>query len=373
MRRCGGTLYGVSRPTSNDPIVCEEAFWDLLAASSSLLNANGLSVCRARLEASTVTSQSEVRLAGSTSGFRKPGCLSAPHGLTGLDQVQKSCPTGAPIAMYNRINGSYYYQSPPSAEADEQADANSFADAFTNMRLGESGSSGSSSSATRPYSLVSTPPVIEFKDRRSFREAAKAYHGDEIKYIADNPQEYSDFVSARARRTAEVAEDYGTTRDSDDARYFSYQLGNKSVGLLRMEGGDSMTEFDVKRWQQLFPGRTGTTSTVDLQVVHPLVENAGDILLEHQLRMDGERPLLNLRPANPEARARAAKMGFVEVDEDNMVLDPEKSANWIRNSDGEWQRKGTTGRYLSKADDSDGSDSENVESSSRYDYEDDFM
>jgi hypothetical protein len=82
-----------------------------------------------------------------------------------------------------------------------------------------------------------------------------------------------------------------------------------------------MTEFDVKRWQQLFPGRTGTTSTVDLQVVHPFVENAGDILLEHQLRMDGERPLLNLRPANPEARARAAKMGFVEVDEDNMVLD----------------------------------------------------
>jgi hypothetical protein len=140
-----------------------------------------------------------------------------------------------------------------------------------------------------------------------------------------------------------------------------------------MEGGESMTEFDVKRWPQLFPGRTGTTSTVDLQVLHPLVENAGDILLEHQLRMDGERPLLNLRPANPEARARAAKMGFVEVDEDNMVLDPEKSANWIRNSDGGSQRKGTTGRYLSKADDSDGSDDENAVSSSTYDYEDDFM
>ncbi|WP_274617563.1 MULTISPECIES: hypothetical protein [Bradyrhizobium] len=134
-----------------------------------------------------------------------------------------------------------------------------------------------------------------------------------------------------------------------------------------------MKEFDVERWQELFPGRTGTTSTVDLRVVHPLVENAGDILLEHQLRVDGERPLLNLRPANPEARARAAKMGFVEVDADNMVLDPEKSANWIRNSDGEWQRKGTTARYLSKADDSEGSDNENAESSSTYDYEDDFM
>ncbi|MCC8939592.1 Effector protein NopP [Bradyrhizobium sp. Arg62] len=194
-----------------------------------------------------------------------------------------------------------------------------------------------------------------------------------MRYIADNPQDYSDFVSAKAARTAEVAEDYGTTRDSDNARYFSYQLGNKSVGLLRMEGGDSMTEFDVKKWRKLFPGRTGTTSTVDLQVVHPLVENAGDILLEHQLRMDGERPLLNLRPANPEARARAATMGFVEVDADNMVLDPEKSGKWVRNIDGEWQRKGTAARYLSKADDSDGSDNEVAESSSAYDYEDDFM
>ncbi|MCP3413428.1 Effector protein NopP [Bradyrhizobium brasilense] len=275
--------------------------------------------------------------------------------------------------MYNRINGSSYYQSSRFAEDDEQTDASSFADAFANMRLTESTSSGGSSSATRPYSLVSDPPIIEFKDRHSFREAAKTYHSDEIKYIADNPQEYSKFVSDKAKRTVEVAKDYGTTRDSDDARYFSYQLGNKSVGLLRMEGGDSMTVFDVERWQELFPGRTGTTSTVDFQVVHPLVENAGDILLEHQLREDGKRPLLNLRPANQEARARAAKMGFVEVDADNMVLDPEKSGKWIRNGDGDWQRKGTNSRYLSKADDSEGSDTKIAESPSTYDYEDDFM
>ncbi|MEZ2147420.1 Effector protein NopP [Bradyrhizobium sp. DN5] len=275
--------------------------------------------------------------------------------------------------MYNRINGSSYFQSSHFAESDEQIDADIFADAFANMRLAESGSSGGSSSATRPYSLVSTPPIMEFNDRQSFRKAAEAYHDDEIKYIADNPQEYSEFVSAKAKRTAELAKDYGTTRDSENARYFSYQLGNKSVGLLRMEGGDSMTKFDVKRWKELFPGRSGTTSTVDLQVVHPLVENAGDILLEHQLRMEGKRPLLNLRPANAEARARAAKLGFVEVDADNMVLDPEKSDKWIRNSDGEWQRKGTAARYLSIDDDSEGSDTEIPASSSPYDYEDDFM
>ncbi|WP_245452379.1 hypothetical protein [Bradyrhizobium forestalis] len=86
--------------------------------------------------------------------------------------------------MYNRINGSSYFQSAHLAETDEQMDAANVADAFANMRLAESGSSGSSSSATRPYSLVSTPPIIEFEDRHSLREAAKAYHGDEIKYIA---------------------------------------------------------------------------------------------------------------------------------------------------------------------------------------------
>ncbi|SFK09274.1 Effector protein NopP [Bradyrhizobium sp. Gha] len=275
--------------------------------------------------------------------------------------------------MYNRINGSPYFQSSHFSETDEHADRNKFSEAFANMHLAGSNSSGSSSSSTRQYSLVSTPPIIEFKDRHSFRVAAQAYHGDEIQYIADNPLEYSDFVSAKARRTAEVAQDYGTTRDSENARYFSYQLGNKSVGLLRMEGGDSMTAFDVKKWENLFPGRQGTTSTVDLQVVHPLVENAGDILLEHQLRMDGKHPLLNLRPVNPEARARAAKMGFVEVDADNMVLDPERSDKWVRNSAGEWQRKGTSAQYLSKADDSDVSHAEIPGSPAAYDYEDDFM
>ncbi|MDA9474373.1 hypothetical protein XI03_07580 [Bradyrhizobium sp. CCBAU 65884] len=134
-----------------------------------------------------------------------------------------------------------------------------------------------------------------------------------------------------------------------------------------------MTTFDVEKWRELFPGRTGTTSTVDLQVVHPLVENAGDILLEHQLQTGGERPLLNLRPANPEARARAAKMGFVEIDADNMVLDPETSDKWVRNSLGKWQREGTAARYLSKVDDSKPSNTEIPATSSTYDYEDDFM
>ncbi|MDA9474374.1 hypothetical protein XI03_07585 [Bradyrhizobium sp. CCBAU 65884] len=115
--------------------------------------------------------------------------------------------------MYNPINGSSYLESSPFAETSEQTDEDSFADAFANMRL----------AASRPYSLVSSPPVVEIK-KNEFREAAKDYYGPEIKYIAKNPKEYSDFVSGKAERTAELAEQYGNTKDSANARYFSYQL-----------------------------------------------------------------------------------------------------------------------------------------------------
>ncbi|WP_271523597.1 hypothetical protein [Bradyrhizobium sp. CCBAU 53380] len=158
--------------------------------------------------------------------------------------------------MYNWIDGSSYFASSPLDEADDQNDADSFADALRQLRLAPPNSSGTSSSAPRPYWLDSSPPVVEI-DMRLFRKAAEGDHSDEIRYIADNPQEHSDFASQKAARTAEVAEEYGTTRDSVNARYFSYQLGNKCVGLLRMEGGDSMTNFDVEKWQELFPGDLG--------------------------------------------------------------------------------------------------------------------
>ncbi|NGO54250.1 Effector protein NopP [Mesorhizobium camelthorni] len=286
--------------------------------------------------------------------------------------------------MYGRIGGSSDVHYTRSGEVDEtnqsgaagQTDAGSqrFANMFARMHLAGGDSTGSSSSAATPaYSLRSRPPVVEI-DRSSFRREVKHFHGDEITHIADNPQEYSDFVSARARRTADVAEQYGTTRDTEHARYFSYQLGNQSAGLLRTEGGFSMTEFESENWRERFPGRTEITSTVDLQVVHPLVENAGDILLEHQLRMDGERPLLNWRPANPEAQARAAMMGFAELDDCNMVLDPtQHPEKWTKNSAGEWQRANKPPLYLSKTEDSESSDTESAPSSPRYSSEDDFM
>ncbi|WP_283848598.1 hypothetical protein [Bradyrhizobium sp. SRL28] len=107
---------------------------------------------------------------------------------------------------------------------------------FAEMHLAAPDSDGGSSSAATPlYSLVPRPPVVEI-DTSSFRREAKRFYDDEIKHIAANPQEYSDFVSEKAKRTAQVAEKYGTTRDTERARYFSYQLGKQSVGLLRTEG-----------------------------------------------------------------------------------------------------------------------------------------
>ncbi|WP_246738299.1 Effector protein NopP [Bradyrhizobium sp. CCBAU 051011] len=265
--------------------------------------------------------------------------------------------------MHGRINSSpgasdadEIRQSTPS-HAESDADSQRFADMFAGMHI--AAPRASSSGANPSYSLVRRPPVVEIK-RSEFEEKVKDFYGDEIGDIAAKSQQYSLPVSSKAARTAQVAYDHGKKPDSESARYFSYQLGNKSVGLLRTEGGASMSnvfkdEEARARWREQFPERTELTSTVDFRVTHPLVENAGDILLEHQLRLDGERPLLLSHAVNDDAKARAAALGFVEVSDSMMVLDPTKHPNkWTKNDDGEWQRKNKPPLYL-KATDTSGS------------------
>ncbi|WP_271587243.1 hypothetical protein [Bradyrhizobium sp. CCBAU 53415] len=105
---------------------------------------------------------------------------------------------------------------------------------------------GRSSTATRPYSLISEPPVVEIT-RSLFENKLAEYYGDDIEHIAANPQKYSHPVSQKAQPT--------------------------------------------------------------------------DILLEYQLRLDGDEPLVLSHSFNPEAKARAAALGFVEVSGSMMVLD----------------------------------------------------
>ncbi|ANW05838.1 hypothetical protein LMTR13_24260 [Bradyrhizobium icense] len=262
-------------------------------------------------------------------------------------------------------------------QAQSDADSQRFADMFAGMHMA---APSASSSSAPSYSLARRPPVEKIT-KSSFEDHVRDFYGDEIEDIAAKPQIYSRPVSSKAERTAQVAYDHGTKSGSENARYFSYQLGNKSVGLLRTEGGASMSDVfkDEKaraRWREQFPGRTQLTSTVDFRVTHPLVENAGDILLEHQLRLDGERPLLLSHAVNDEAKARARALGFVEVSDSMMVLDPTKHPNkWTKNDDGEWQRKNKPPLYL-KAADADGSDTRGAQRASNTtpDWDDDdFM
>ncbi|WP_456744692.1 host specificity protein [Bradyrhizobium sp. USDA 4354] len=180
----------------------------------------------------------------------------------------------------------------------------------------------------------------------TFAEEVKAFYSDDIKHIADNPLEYSDFISTKAERAANIARTHGhTDEDTDEARYFAYRLGDKTVGLLRTEGG---LRVGGRRFSAQFPDRNAVTSQVDLRVTHPLVENAGDILLEHQLREDGERALIMSKPALPGIEPRLAQMGFVPVsDKNHWVLDPHQHPDkWTHNAEGKWQRVGKPEGYL---------------------------
>lgn len=242
--------------------------------------------------------------------------------------------------MYSRVSGSCS-QSASTSHADESAQS-AYDDRFTETLADVA--RASSPTARRPYSLASEPPIEEI-DWARFRSELRSFYGDDIKHIADNPQEYSDFVSSKADNTTLVARLGATIDDTADSRYFSYQLGDKSVGLLRTQGG-----FRIKgeQWQkEYFPDRKNISSVVALRVTHPLVANAGDILLEHQLRLDGNRPLIMSKPGLDEGTSRLEQMGFTDVGENQFVLDPKRHPDkWTKNDEGEWQRADKPRLYL---------------------------
>ncbi|WP_342724073.1 host specificity protein [Bradyrhizobium sp. B097] len=247
--------------------------------------------------------------------------------------------------MYGRIVGSSS-QSTSAGQADESAEAGD------SPRFSETAASiASSGSSPAPYSLASDPPIIEI-DRSSFMEGVRRFLGSDIRHIASHPEEYSDFVSEKAERAATVAGGYANTYDdpNNQARFFSYQLGDETVGLLRAGGP---ARIKGEHFRQQF-GCNDITSVVDLRVTHPLVENAGDILLEYQLRMDGDHPLVLSRPALPGVEPRLAEMGFVHVGRDHWVLDPNRNPEvWTKNENDEWQRVDKPTKYLSKVEDGD--------------------
>ncbi|MBR1030109.1 host specificity protein [Bradyrhizobium liaoningense] len=174
--------------------------------------------------------------------------------------------------------------------------------------------------------------------------------GDDITHIAGNPQEYSAHVSEKAWRTVAVAGAYLNTPEYSNkpGRFYSYQLGDETVGLLK--AGGPTEQF---------------TSVVELRVTHPLVENAGDILLEHQLRQDGDHPLVLSRPGMEGMEPRLTKMGFVHMGDNNWVLDPNQHPEvWTKNESNEWQRVDKPTKYLTKVKDSDTASSDTASEAS---------
>ncbi|SDE00499.1 hypothetical protein SAMN05216337_101845 [Bradyrhizobium brasilense] len=257
--------------------------------------------------------------------------------------------------MYGRIVGaSDQSASGSQAEWEEAGDSSRFSEAVAGMDPGES------SSMTR-YTLTSSPPIIEIINRSSFMDGVKRYLGSDIMQIASNPEEYSDFVSEKAERAATVAGSYASTYDDPNkqAKFYSYQLGDESVGLLRA-GGPATIKGE--RFLRQF-GRSDVTSVVDLRITHPLVENAGDILLEHQLRMDGKYPLVLSRPAVEGMEPRLAEMGFVHFGRNYWVLDPHEHPEvWTKNENDQWQRTDKPTKYLSNSDGNDVGNFETVSS-----------
>lgn len=97
---------------------------------------------------------------------------------------------------------------------------------------------------------------------------------------------------------------------------------------------------------------------VDLRVTHPLDEYAGDILLEHELRMDGDHPLVLSRPGVGGMEPRLAEIILFMAGRKNWVLDPQQHPKvWTENENDQWHRVDSPTKYLSKVEDSDGEES----------------
>ncbi|SFN91515.1 hypothetical protein SAMN05216573_12636 [Bradyrhizobium sp. Rc3b] len=260
--------------------------------------------------------------------------------------------------MYGRIVDSSSQFGNQTDDSSEAGDSPRFAEAVAGIERG-----GPSSEPAASYSLVSEPPIRPI-DRETFMRGVQRFLRSDIRHIVEHPEEYSEFVSEKAERAATVAGSYANTHDDPNkpAKFYSYQLGDDIVGLLRV--GEGPVRIEEDNFRQQF-GRNDITSVVDLRVTHPLVENAGDILLEHQLREDGDYPLILSRPALVGMEPRLAEMGFVYVGDNDWVLDPNQHPEvWTKNENDEWQRVDKPTKYLAKASGSDGDPQRSYESDS---------
>ncbi|WP_244522103.1 MULTISPECIES: hypothetical protein [Bradyrhizobium] len=65
--------------------------------------------------------------------------------------------------------------------------------------------------AAAPYSLSSDPTIVKIDEQEDFMNLVEIYLRRDIRDIADNPQEYSEFVSRKAEWAATVAGAHANT------------------------------------------------------------------------------------------------------------------------------------------------------------------
>jgi hypothetical protein len=192
-------------------------------------------------------------------------------------------------------------------------------------------------SAVKRYRFEARPPIGEIGKEQFHAELRKLL--EEISEIANNPKVYSPEMAGKASRGIEVGRECLDSIELENpTRYFSYKLGDKHVAFMQ-----------ISTIARPASSREARRTIIEFRVSHPLVANAGDILLEHAMRLNvHQKPVLQSYPASAEAESRNRALGFSDPDEDGIMrLSPTATPrHWTLNEQGEWQRAGKPNKYL---------------------------
>ncbi|WP_174889226.1 hypothetical protein [Candidatus Williamhamiltonella defendens] len=125
-----------------------------------------------------------------------------------------------------------------------------------------------------------------------------------IKPLVENSLEFGEFFAIRAHEALTHADRISDKIKSSTNKVFSYQLDNKSVGLISAN---------------IFP----QVIIIERLVGHPGVQNAGYLLIEHVLNCSKlQNPIVKLIAANEVAESAYARIGFkFMTNEVGMCLD----------------------------------------------------
>ncbi|HUZ62678.1 MAG TPA: hypothetical protein VMU82_03090 [Acetobacteraceae bacterium] len=189
-----------------------------------------------------------------------------------------------------------------------------------------------------PYEWITDSPVLEVEIEMV--EIYASVWADRIAEIKNAPGTYGADLVRLARQSESILASLVAHADAEErsvqqfagrsfydkmlmmrndrCKVFGYPLDGIYVGFI-------MVELD-----------TSSTIKVAWVVSHPLVENAGDILIEYVLRLR-QNPTIRLVAASTDAANKYARLGFAASGM-HMVLDPSRCPNQWERIGGQWRR-----------------------------------